>query len=392
MQKDNFVGDIFLVSKQSFFMGILISFLICLILIPSLVTAKQGGESKQITKDNREQVTNASEEQQRWAAFPIISSSPETGIMLGGMLFHFFPVDNHDEQASSIDLMAFGTTEGQYALSLSPNIFFGGGLYLVNAKAQLSFWEANYYNIGNDSSDIFEKYESINIDASLTLQRRLFKSMTIDFIGMFQEIDMEIETGGMLDSDNILGHEDGKYVGGGVAVGYDTRDNTNSPRKGALVRYEYIQYNSNIGSELDFNIQTWDLRYYHKISVVKDSVLAVAAKIRDTQGDVPFQQLSSPDGTNILRGIEKGRYRDKDMLAFQSEYRFPIKGKFSGAAFTEIAQVANDLSDLDIGSFKTSFGGGIRYALNPEQRFNIRGDIAWVDDGIGVIVNIRAAF
>ena len=36
--------------------------------------------------------------------------------------------------------------------------------------------------------------------------------------------------------------------------------------------------------------------------------------------------------------------------------------------------------------------GGLRYALNSEQRFNIRLDIAWVDDGIGVVVNIREAF
>ncbi len=35
---------------------------------------------------------------------------------------------------------------------------------------------------------------------------------------------------------------------------------------------------------------------------------------------------------------------------------------------------------------------GLRYTLNPEQRFNLRADIGWVDDGIGVIVNIREAF
>ncbi|MGD8847350.1 MAG: hypothetical protein PVI54_17660, partial [Desulfobacteraceae bacterium] len=40
------------------------------------------------------------EKQQRWAAFPILASSTETGFMYGGMLFHFLPVDEPGQQAS----------------------------------------------------------------------------------------------------------------------------------------------------------------------------------------------------------------------------------------------------------------------------------------------------
>ncbi len=372
---------------------VLVYLLFCLLFVFTDITANQTVESKQIAKENVNLKVTVSQDQQLWAAFPIVSSSPETGLMLGGMFFHFFPVDDLDKQASSIDLMAYGTTEGQYALSVSPNIFIDDGLYLINAMVQWSFWTANYHNLGNNSSDISEKYESADVEGSLKLQRRLFnKSMTLDFIVKFQDIDIKIEAGGMLDSGHINGHEDGRYIGAGMAVGYDTRDNTNSPRKGSLVRYEYIAFDSDRGSDLDFNIQTWDLRHYHKTSAEKNSVLAIAAQIRDTQGDVPFRQLSSPDGTMILRGIENGRYRDNDMLALQAEYRFPIKGRFSGAAFAEVAQVVKHLSEIDIDAFKTSLGGGIHYALNPGQRLNIRADVAWVDDGMGMIINIRSAF
>ena len=57
-----------------------------------------------------------------------------------------------------------------------------------------------------------------------------------------------------------------------------------------------------------------------------------------------------------------------------------------------VDQVANDYSDIEFSSFKTSIGLGIRYALNPEQRFNIRADIAWVDGGFGAVINVREAF
>jgi outer membrane protein assembly factor BamA len=332
------------------------------------------------------------EKQQRWAAFPVIASSPETGFILGGMLFHFLPVDNLEKQASTIDMIAFGTTKGQYLASLASNIFSNDGLYMIKTGITFSSWKANYYSIGNDSPDISEDYKSKTVKANFILQRRFSDSFTVDLIGNFQDINMEVETGGMLETHNIAGHEDGQYIGMGVAVGYDTRDNINSPRTGNLARYEYLQYNSDFGSDLDFSIQTLDLRHYHKIPLIKDSVLAMATKIRQTQGTVPFQELSSPDGTYVLRAIENGRYRDKDMLALQLEYRFPVKWKFSSAVFAEAAQVANDLTDIEIDSFKTSFGAGIRYALNAKQRFNLRADLAWVDEGIGFVINVRSAF
>ena len=114
-------------------------------------------------------------DQQRWAAFPVIASSPETGQMLGGMLFYFFPVDGPGKQASTIDTMVFGTTKGQYVMQVSPNIFFDSGRYRLNATLNRSIWKANYYGVGADSADIADKYKSSLVagqpDPGATLQR-----------------------------------------------------------------------------------------------------------------------------------------------------------------------------------------------------------------------------
>ena len=328
----------------------------------------------------------------RWIPFPVIASSPETGLMLGGMLFYFFPVTQPEQQASTVDLMAYGTTKGQYSFSLTPNIFLNNGLYRLNATLYDDFWRANYYPIGNDSPDLAEKYDSTTIGVKCTVERRIFETYLVDFIARYETVKMDVEAGGLLATGNVFGSTDGEYAGIGLALGYDSRDNTNAPAQGVLARYEYVNYNQGVGSDLDFSVQTADLRYYLKTVWLQDSVLAFAAQLRISNGDVPFRQLSTPDGTLILRGIEAGRYRDKDMLAVQSEWRFPIKAKFSGTVFAEAAQVAPTPSDFAVADFKTSLGVGLRYALNPEERFNIRADIAWVDDGIGAILNIREAF
>ncbi len=60
--------------------------------------------------------------------------------------------------------------------------------------------------------------------------------------------------------------------------------------------------------------------------------------------------------------------------------------------FTETAQVASDYSMFSIDEFKYGVGAGLRYALNPSERFNIRLDVSWVDKGLGFVFFIKEAF
>lgn len=330
------------------------------------------------------------EKQQRWAAFPILASSTETGFMYGGMLFHFLPVDEPGQQASTIDLMAFATTENQYQVSLSPNLFFDHNRYRLNLSLNYSSWEANYYGIGNDSPDEEEEYQSDSIGAGFTMERKFYDKFVVGLIGAYAREELTTEAGGMLQTENIAGSSDFEYAGLGARAGFDTRDNTNAPHSGALATLESMWYDDSLGSDYDFDIQSLDLRYF--IPMLEDKVLALSALMMEAHGEVPFRLLPSPDGTRLLRGIENGRYRDRILVGVQSGYRFPVWKRFSGALFAEAAQVADDYSDIEFTSFKTSIGLGIRYALNPDQRFNIRADIAWVDGGVGAVINVREAF
>jgi outer membrane protein assembly factor BamA len=311
--------------------------------------------------------------------------------MLGGMLFYFFPTDVPGKQASTIDTMVFGTTKGQYLLQVAPNVFFDDGRYRLNATLSRSLWQANYYGIGRDSPDVAEKYKSSLIQGLLTLERRFGEVFVVDLLGAYDSSRTTVKQGGLLETGRVAGYSDGTYNGLGIEGGYDTRDSTNAPHEGIVARYRYMRYATSLGSDLAFSQQNWDFRYYQSTAWMQDSVIALAATVRRSYGEVPFRYLSSPDGTLILRGIENGRYRDRDMLALQSEFRAPIRGRFSGTVFAEAAQVAPTMGDMNH-RFITSLGVGFRYALNPDQRFNVRGDLAWVDHGMGLIIYVREAF
>jgi hypothetical protein len=110
------------------------------------------------------------------------------------------------------------------------------------------------------------------------------------------------------------------------------------------------------------------------------------------RAQIPFRELNSPDGGSLLRGIEFGRYRDRDMAGLQAEYRFPIAGRWGAVLFAETAQVAHAIDQPTIDGWKYSLGGGIRFALNPGERFNMRLDLSFVDGGMGFTLNFRDAF
>ena len=330
------------------------------------------------------------EARRSWTFFPIIAYNSETGLILGASTFYFPPESNRLSKKSSIDIFVFGTTKGQFFLNLMPNLISRDDKYRLRTKIMGTYWKSKFYGIGNNTPDMYEEYETSGYRIELSLDRRFPGGFTLGPIVDFRMEKVDPQSGGLLATGIISGAGEGTYSGLGISAGYDTRDNLNAPHSGNLARYEYVNYLSEIGSDLDFNTQAFDLRHYFPTS--QRTTLAVAGHMRISRGNIPFRLLSKPDGVKILRGIENRRYIDRDLLAFQMEFRFPVKGRFSAAVFADIAQVANDISNVKIDEFKSSVGGGIRYALNKEQRFYMRIDLAWVDSGAGIVVSVREAF
>jgi hypothetical protein len=330
---------------------------------------------------------------QRWTVLPVIASTPETGLQLGIMFIRYLHALPSGAESSSVDFIAYYTTREQYVVSVMPNIYLAGGDYRLAAVLKADYWPANFYGIGNDSRPDAEQYESTEASCDIVAERCFSGPWLAGVSARIHTETVEIEDGGILDAQGIPGSADGNYVGVGLRAGYDSRDNRNAPRSGNLLKYGGMVYDAAIGSDLGFTTQTVDVRHY--VPVGRASTLALAARLRTSRGDVPFRYLSTPDGSSILRGIEKGRYVDRDMLALQSEFRFPLGGEASLSGmtvFVEFAQVAGSLDEFRDDAFKLAAGLGYRYSMNPGERVNIRVDVGWVDDTVGLVLELREAF
>jgi outer membrane protein assembly factor BamA len=144
------------------------------------------------------------------------------------------------------------------------------------------------------------------------------------------------------------------------------------------------------GSHYKFIRITLDVRQY--FSLWETHVLAYQIYANVITGHPPFYKMSLFGGSNIMRGYYEGRYRDRDMLAFQAEYRLPVWWRFGIVGFAGYGDVAHRLSDFRIKDFKYSIGYGIRFGIDQQNRLNIRLDIGYGKKSAYPVIAFQEAF
>ena len=93
-----------------------------------------------------------------------------------------------------------------------------------------------------------------------------------------------------------------------------------------------------------------------------------------------------------MRGYVRGRYRDRDLVAAQLEYRMPVAGRLGVAAFAGAGTVAPSFSMLSSSTLMPSFGAGARWLLLPKQRTTVRVDYGLGKGSSGLYVAFNEAF
>ena len=100
---------------------------------------------------------------------------------------------------------------------------------------------------------------------------------------------------------------------------YDNRQNVLNAREGLFAEIAILNYRKTIGASSNFSSIFTDLRVFYPIR--KRNVLAIQSLGQFTIGDAPFNQNALMGGEMMMRGYYLGRYRDRNFLSIQSEYR-----------------------------------------------------------------------
>ena len=133
-----------------------------------------------------------------------------------------------------------------------------------------------------------------------------------------------------------------------------------------------------------------DLRKY--ITVFRKQVLAFQTIININHGNTPIRSLSMLGGSGIMRGYYAGRYRDNNLYAIQAEYRAPLWWRFGIAGFAGLGEVSDKIKDAYLMGFKYSVGGGLRFAVKPKEKLNVRLDYGIGNKSTGYYFTIAESF
>ncbi len=327
---------------------------------------------------------------------PVVFTMPETKLGAGvGGLLTFRPAGSvASSRPSSVYFIAVYTQRKQFSIEAKPELYFRRERYLATGDVIFERYPNKYWGVGNDAlAAAVQDYTPRTMSADLSFQRKLLPARKM-YAGLFVRYEritmLKTDPGGSLAAGTVPGSRGGTTAGAGVILNWDSRDNVFYPRAGHYFQVKAVAHGKFLGGEYAFNLLDVDLRKY--LSLPKRAVLALQAVVQTYTGTAPFYRMARLGGDATMRGYYKGRYRDRSLLAVQSEVRFPVLWRFSGVVFGGLGQVADGLGRLRAGAFKPSVGFGLRFLIVPREGTNIRVDQAYGLDSSGFYFNAGEAF
>ena len=316
---------------------------------------------------------------ERWTFIPAVTYSPETSLGLGIRAIRIFrPEEGSINRPSTLPITFLYTLNKQMIFSTALDLWINENADHFSAKLELSDYPFEFYGLGNDAAGKqAEHYASKLVQAVVTYQKLLGNRFYIGSRYEFKVEDIyQKETGGLLDAGDLFGSNGQRISGLGLAFSYDTRNNIFQPDQGAYHQALMMSYQPFIGSQFTFTKYVLDFRKY--IPVHDRQVLAVQAWYSLVTGGAPFQEVALIGGSDIMRGYFEGRYRDRNAMVYQAEYRVPVHRKLGVVIFGSAGQVADKVPSFSFGGFKYGGGLGFRYRLT-DDGLNIRLDLAYGD-------------
>jgi hypothetical protein len=328
--------------------------------------------------------------------YPTVAYAPETSWELGVSSLYVYSANRDlSNRLSEIKAFTFYTLENQYGFWLDHALYTDENKWFFYGRARYQSFPLFYYGIGRETPS-----EHIAlIDGEYTLFRErflretlpsLYFGLELDYQGLNRvnyidtETDFELPEVGAMGSNNL---------GIGLGLLYNNIHNAMNPREGLYSEWAFMNYNTAAGSDYNMTTYVIDNRIYQPVK--ENTVFAAQVYGQFTSGNAPFNMLALMGGESLMRGYYLGRYRDKNLVAGQIEYRilpFEFSKRWGASVFLAAGQVYGDDHSFDWGQFLPTGGAGIRYLIFTEKDIYTRIDLSYTREGSGVYFYIGEAF
>lgn len=362
--------------------------------IASTATLAQDSTTKESTVQDS---TTKDSSQTKLALVPVLGASPEAGFSIALLGVLNFKTDKKYRKERLSNIMPFSSFSfsGQVSVGSLYRIFTKNNRYLLQGRIVYHLGPSVFYGIGNNLPEANrENLKNRIFNFETRVLRKIGQNF---FVGLqYQYVhlnNVEREMGGLLETTQVAGFDGSVVSGIGSSVIYDSRENALNSRKGFYAEFASFRHYQGLGSQYEFASFRLDIRKYFRLFPKSDHTLAIQSFGSFVKGNPPYTQLSALGGGTIMRGYIRGRYREKNYMALQAEYRFPVWKKWGLVAFGGVGDVYNKVTNFNSADLKGSYGLGIRFSILRATRTNIRLDYGRGSDGSsGVYLGIGEAF
>jgi hypothetical protein len=330
------------------------------------------------------------------------SLNTETAITIGANAGIF------TDDVDSVNLSTFNfnptyTTKRQILLPFQSNVWTPGNEYdILGNWIYYKYPELTYGLGGHTLESAGEQVDYRYILFRETVLKRIYPDLYAG-VGYVLDSHWDITDAGLPGgriSDFQRYGETSKSISSGYTLDllYDTRQNPINPPKGYYASLVYRNNSTFLGSDGNWQSMILDLRSYFKLSADSRNVLAFWSYdwfvLRGTPPYLDLPASSWDTYANQGRGYIQSRFRGRNLVSLESEYRFGIThdGLFGGVVFAN-AQSVSDWPSNKFEVLHPAAGCGIRIKMNKHDDTNVAIDYAFGLQGSqGVFVNLGEVF
>ena len=304
---------------------------------------------------------------------------------------------------SSIYFYPYTNFNGSYGVTLTPNIWLDQNRW--NAVGDFRFIHngSPEYGLGantSKSNPVNIQYEQARI--YLTGQTRIVRYL---YLGAGYNLDLFYSVNEVVNPEqppsdfSTYPYGTGSNTtSSGVTLNLlrDNRRNSINPTNGFYTAAIFRVNKKAMGSTYDWGSIYLDTRKYISMSSKRHKVYAFRAMYWGSYGDVPYFNLPSTFqdiAGRAGRGYSNNRFRGKQMIFGEAEYRFDIsrRGFFGGVVFAN-AQTFTEPTNEKFNYVQPAAGVGLRLKFNRNSDTNLCLDFAYGRDGFNFYVNLGEYF
>ena len=349
---------------------------------------------------------------------PNISSNPSNGFLLGvGGTFGWYMGPRENTRVSSAPFTVAITSKKQLITFVKSNIYTKENKFFLQGDWRFYIYSQPTYGLGTNAPETGNLPNEIHWSGEGGTKDSLSFPMKFNYVKFSEIVNMKIKenfyAGIGYHFDDYYSINDEKlnldtipklvtphsvysdtnqysrvhYILSGLSanVVYDSRDNQANPYKGIYANINYRYNFKFLGSDQIVSELWMEFRTYVGLSKKKPRNLIAFWTFGDFNltGDLPYMTLPSIGGDQRARsgrGYVNGRFRGKNLVYGEVEWRFPIwpcSNIIGGVLFANATTTDNPTRNVALFQYiQPAVGFGIRVMVNKYFRTNINLDFA----------------